>query len=256
MIFQLVRILLIVLVMATQLAMGQQAKRFDPKSYPVGSFQVTRHDYSHGNVTVRIIQAKRVYDVSNPPPYYCRAWLEVRAEGKVMQQAFFDDIDPVGSSFGIFVPEHQPLEEYFVALKEGDYDGRLLIVGKDGNLTNLPGGGFFLTADKRYLIGEHASDYGSLVVIDVARREIVIDGAKKKLPSVGDWYLDRGGYFYTEEWDSGKPLDWRKVTVPIYRLDLNRFNVTKGVIAAAQLKFARKIKYESWQTSADCTSER
>jgi hypothetical protein len=255
MIYRLTCALLFVFLVATQIVTGQETKRFDPKSYPAGSFHVTRHDYPHGNFTVRIILAKRVYEVSAPPPSYCRAWLEVRGGGMILRQAFFDDIDPVGSDYGIFVPEHQPFEEYFVALKEGDYDGRLLLVGKDGSLTNLPGGGFFLTTDKRYLIGEHASDYASLIVLDVARRQIVIDGGKDKLPGVGDWYLDKAGYFFTEDEETGQPKDSSQKTVAIYRLDLKRLKVTRDVITSAQLRSARKIEYEPWQKPADCTSE-
>ena len=142
-----------------------------------------------------------------------------------------------------------------MALKEGGYDGRLLLVGKDGSLTNLPGSGFFLTADKRYIVGSHDSDYASPFVIDVARRLIVIDGEKEKLPGVGDWYLDRTGYFYTEDDENGQPHDSNPKTVTIYRLDLKRFKVTKDVISGTRLKSVRKLDYEPWQKSADCTSK-
>lgn len=55
-------------------ASGQQIKRFDPKAYPAGTFQVSRHDYPLGNYTVRIIHAKRVQEMlTDPPPSVCRA---------------------------------------------------------------------------------------------------------------------------------------------------------------------------------------
>ena len=53
-------------------------------------------------------------------------------------QVSCDDIEPVGFSYGLFVPKRQPVPSYFVALKEGDYDGRLL----------LPGGFYFVTRGK------------------------------------------------------------------------------------------------------------
>jgi hypothetical protein len=180
--------------------------------------------------------------------------LEVRKDNTVVRQAYFDDIDPVGSSFGIFLPKHQPLEDYFVALKDGDYDGRLLLVGKDGSLTDLPGGSFFLTPDKRYLIGEHASDYASLIVFDVTQRRTVIDGAKEKLPGVGDWYLDNAGSFFTEDDETGQPQDTSQKTVAIYRLDLKRLKVARDVKTKARLESIQKIDYYPWQNSADCTS--
>jgi hypothetical protein len=41
-----------------------------------------------------------------------------------------------------------------VAVKEGDYDGRQLLVDKDGSTHDLLGGVFFLTEDRRFLVSE------------------------------------------------------------------------------------------------------
>ncbi len=249
-------LLLIPVLIAPQFASSQQPRRFNPNSYPAKSFHVSRHDHPLGNFTIRIIQAKRIFEPSFPPPTFCRAWLEVREGGTVLRQAYFDDIEPVGGSFGIFVPKPQPFEDYFVALKEGDYDGRLLLVGKDGSLTNIPGGDFFLTPDKRYLVGAHDSDYASLFVFDVPGRKLVIDGEKEKLPAVNELYQDRLGYFFTEDDETGQAPDRNQKTVPIYRLDLKHLKITKDVKTKAQLESDRKMDYLPWPKSDDCTSER
>ena len=141
-----------------------------------------------------------------------------------------------------------------MAVKAGDYDGRLLLVGINGSLANLPGGGYFLTPDKRYLIGSHVMDSESLVVVDVVQRRVVIDGEKQKLPDVGDWYLDGTGYFYTENEETGQPRQPQQTSVAIYRLDLKHFKVQREEIGAELLKSLRKIKYDPWQNSSDCTS--
>lgn len=245
-------LLILVTFNVTQIAICQQHKRFDPKSYPTSSFHVSSRDYPFGTYTVRIIQAKRIYEIDAPPPSYCRAWLEVRGNGNVLRQAYFDDIEPVGSYYGIFLPEHQPLTDYFLALKEGDYDGTFLIVGKDGTLDSFPGGDAFLTTDKRFLIGSHDSDYESVFVIDLTRRQLSIDGAKEKLPSVGDWYLDQVGYFFTEDEEDTQPHTSNPKTLAIYRLDLKRMKITKSVIDRSKLKSSRKMQYEKWQKSFDC----
>jgi len=255
MIYRLASFLLLVFLFSSHLsASGQQIKRFDPKSYPAGSFKVSRHDYPLGNYTIRIIQAKRFHEGITPPPSVCRAWLQVREGGRILRQAYFDDIDAVGGEYGIFLPEHQPLTNYFVAVKAGDYDGRLLLVGKDGSLANLPGGGYFLTPNKRYLIGSHFTDSESLVVVDVAQRRVVIDGEKQKLWDVGDWYLDGTGYFYIENEETGQPRQPQQSTVAIYRLDLKHFKVQTEKINAEHLKSLRKINYDPWQNPSDCTS--
>jgi hypothetical protein len=157
---------------------SQQIKKFDPKTYPPQRFQVSHRDYPLGQFMIRIIHVKRKSDFDTAPPaLFCRAWMEVRSGGRILHQVYFRDIDAVGGSFGIFLPQNQPFKNFFIALKEGDYDGRLLMVDKEGNLFNFPGGGYFITADKRFIVGEHdLDDGGALVVIDIAERKVVIDG--------------------------------------------------------------------------------
>ena len=258
-------LLAVFLFVGAQGAIGQQSKRFDPKSYPARSSQVSSRDYPIGRFTVRIIQVKPVFDwdPTNPSictacPSYCRAWFEVTDGGRVQRQAYFDEIDPVGTDYGIFIPKDQPVPGYFLALKEGDYDGRFLLVGKDGSLTNLPGGGFFLTPDKRYLIGSHDSDYQYPFVVDLARRRLVVDGEKEKLPGVDEWYMDKAGYFFVALADGGMSqgydADSKPETLVIYRLDLKSLTVEKGTITVARLKLARKVNSVEWPQSDDCTS--
>lgn len=238
-------LLVISLLIGSQVASSQRSQRFDPKSSPAKSSHVSRHDYPIGNFTVRIIQVVAAEDA-------CRARLEVREGGSVLRQVYFKDIDAVGSYYGIFLPDHQPFDDSFVALKFGDYDGRLLLVGNDGSLTNLPGGDFFLTPDKRYLIGSHDSDYESPFVIDVARRRIVIDGAKEKLPGVGDWYVDRAGYFFTEDDESDELRNPDETTVTVYRLDLKGMKFTRTVMTKARLKTISKVEGVPFNKTLQC----
>jgi hypothetical protein len=258
-------LLAVFLFVGAQGAIGQLSKRFDPKSYPARSSHISSRDYPIGKFTLRIIQVKPVFDwdPTNPSictacPSDCRAWMEVRDGGKILRQAYFDDMDAIGWIYGIFLPKHQPLSDYFLAIKEGDYDGRMLLVGKDGSLTNLPGGDFFLTPDNRYLIGSHDSDYQYPFVVDVARRRLVVDGEKENLPGVDEWYMDKAGYFFVALGDDGMPqgygADPKPETLVIYRLDLKSLTVKKGTIAAARLKLARKVKSVQWAKSDDCTS--
>ena len=240
--------------LCAQIVSGQQSKRFDLKSYPAGTFHTSSHDYPIGKVTVRIIQVKALDEGRSTNPSLCRAWLQVREGSKILRQAYFNDIDAVGGSYGIFLPKHQPFSDYFLALKEGDYDGRLLLVGEDGSLTNLPGGDLSLTPDKRFIIGSHDSDYQSLFAIDVAHRRLAIDGEKGSLPPVGGLYVDKAGYFFTGDDESGEPPDPNLKTMAIYRLDLTRFTVKKSTIAVDRLKSIREVKSVPWQKSPDCTS--
>jgi hypothetical protein len=238
-------------------ATAQKALAFDPKAYPSDTFQVTEGRYPLGDVTVRIVQARRKDPPGHAsPPSFCRAWLEVRSKGARLKRLYYDDIEGLGGNFGIFVPARQPLTDYFVALKEGDYDGRLLLVARDGSLANLPGGVYFLTDDKRFIVGEHVMDSSSLTVVDVAGRTVVIDGEKNQdIPQAGQWYRDALGYFYTESEDpypEGMPPERKGY---VYRLDLTRFRIVKTRMSPARLAAAGKIVYEfQLPTKGDCTS--
>src|SRR6266853_422107 len=154
-------------------SVAQDRRSFAPDDYPPTIFSVTQANFPHGDVTVRVIQARK-RTPGGTSPFTCRAWLETRKGDRRLQRIYYDDIEAVGFSYGIFVPKHQPLTEYFIAIKEGDYDGRLLLVAKDGSVANLPGGFYFETPDRRFLIGEHATDGNSVLVVDIAGRQVII----------------------------------------------------------------------------------
>jgi len=250
-----VLVLIVFLVLSARpYAAAQKVQAFNPKDYPSGTFQVTENHYTHGQVTVRILQAKKATpDASSP--HACRAWFEVERENRLLNRLYYDDIDASGFSYGIFVPK--PLPDYIVAIKEGDYDGRLLLVAKDGTLANLPGGFYFLTNDQRFLVGEHATDSSGLVVVDVVRRQVVIDGGKsREIPPVENWYQDGVGYFFTEPEASDHGFPPREQQGFAYRLDLEHRKVVKAAITSRELAAARKISYDfDPRRNEDCTSK-
>src|SRR5260221_4547774 len=172
---------------SAQQAPASKAPAFSRNSYPTNKFRVTENEYTHGEVSIRIAEVKnRGYALE---PRQCRAWLEVTNGERLLKRIYYADIDPSGFSYGVFVPKHQPLENHFIAIKEGDYDGRLLLVGKDGTVSDLPGGLYFLTDDKRFLVGEYATDGSPLVVVDVAHARVVIDGSiDPKIPEPFNYY--------------------------------------------------------------------
>ena len=241
------------------LAAADRAKviRFDPKDYADSStFRVSRAQYPHHGVTIRVIQVEKIDGRTNPPPRLCRAWLEVRMQGKVLRQLYFDDIESMGWFYGIFIPHNQPLDDYFLATKHGDYDSRLLMIGADGSLTNLPGGIYFLTADRRFLVGEQAKDTHALIVVDVASRRVVIDGWNQHAGNeVAKWYLDATGYFFTEYAEGSDQGPAREAPGHAFRLDLDRHRVVRVPMSAQHLSAAKRIRYDfDLHGARDCTS--
>ena len=79
---------------------AQKVQAFKPKDYPAGKFQVSENHYTHGQVTVRILQAKKATpDASSP--HACRAWFEVQKENRLLRRLYYDDIDASGFSYVI-----------------------------------------------------------------------------------------------------------------------------------------------------------
>jgi|HubBroStandDraft_6_1064221.scaffolds.fasta_scaffold99375_3 hypothetical protein len=236
----LVPILLIITSFAQQTT---QTKVFRPADYPSGKFKVTRKDFPRGDVTIRVIEVKNLgYTMA---PDQCRAWLEVRKGSALLKQFYYADIRPVGNSFGIFLPKQQAADDYFVAVKGGDYDGRLLLVGKDGATHDLPGGYFFLTEDQRFLVSEYSSDLYVVAVFDLKDGRKVLEA--RNLPEIGSWYHDDSGYFFMEY---GKPGHAE-------RLDLVSNRLIKIRVTPDDIAKAHKVRYDFALSSKtkDCTAE-
>jgi hypothetical protein len=79
----------------------------------------------------------------------------------------------VGFSYGIFLPKQRPSPDYFVAVKEGDYDGRLFLISREGQVTDLPGGFYFVPAARRFLV-KYVSDTYALTVFDLEKDSTVL----------------------------------------------------------------------------------
>jgi hypothetical protein len=208
-------------------------KPFDPKSYPAEKFQVTKSDYAFGELTVRVIDVKNSSDVRSTLPSYCSAWVEVLKGPQLIKRLYYGDIEPVGFSFGAFFPKQQP-DNYVAIVKVGDYDGRLLLVSRAGEVVDIPGGLYFMTADRRYVISEYASDDSepAFNVFDLVTGRIILQ--PKDTPEIGSWYHDESGYFVMEYGRPGRAE----------RLDLKNRRVLKISIAENIRKAATKVRYD------------
>lgn len=245
----------------TSAAWGEDTAPFRPfekEVYAGGDFTVTSRTYAHGKVKVKVTQAKRTGSHPQEPPSTCRAWLEVVAGGKSIWQRYFDDIDAVGSSYGLFVPPKPPSSRYFAVVKNGDYDGRLFLIDRNGTVSELPGGLYFVSADGRFLFSEYIADTQEAVVFDLASGKIVLDTKTPDaslLPGyIYDWYYDGKRYFFTivndEDNRQGMVLEDRRVLFEV--------NLTHPGIDKVPADFSR-IFHKKWdfdpRTYRDCCSD-
>jgi hypothetical protein len=199
--------------------------------YDSRRYKLTVGEYKHGEVTIRIAQLKRIGDFGDGPPYACRAWLQVLKGQQVAWQVHFADIDAVGSSYGLFVPKVQP-RPFLAVVKNGDYAGRLYLIGKDGSVLESIGGLYILTSDGRYLISELLSDVSGIAVLDLAKPKVLF--SVRETPYIQQWYQSGSTYFFTEsEWlpsNKGQPTEKLDkvylVDVEKRRLRAQRSNLT------------------------------
>jgi hypothetical protein len=241
---------IVVLVSLTSLLAQQglpKSATFDARRYPPNKFQVSQKEIPLGASSVRVIQAKGRGFTGTPT--YCSAWIEVKRDGQIVRRLSYADIEPVGFSYGLFLPLRQPLADALVIMKEGDYDGRMILVSGDGKVADLPGGLYFATEDKRYLVGLHMRDDSGLVVVDSATRSVILDDtALKDEGEIGDFFRDEKGYFFMLLSDSEQPLGF------VERIDLTHHRLIKE--AGKGHVGAKKVKFDfSPQGMPDCTTK-
>jgi hypothetical protein len=216
--------------------------KFNPREYSSQECIISHKDIQHGDILISITQAKRI-SRHDQPPYWCRAWLDISKSSQSIYSKYFDNIEAVGFSYGIFVPTVQPPSPYLAIVKNGDYDGRLFLVLNDGKVIEVMGGFYFMTDDKHYLFSIYASDSDGLSVFDLKIGQTVF--SSKDLAPIYQWYTKDGVYFFTEsEWlPVNKGFSSEKEGVA-YFYDINTHKLIQKKISASEIATARKVQYD------------
>jgi hypothetical protein len=210
-------------------------KPFIAGQYSSKEFKIFQGEFRNGNVLIRIIEAKTISEDYDKSPYACRAWLEVTKAKQTLFRKYYDDIDAVGFSYGLFVPKVQPPPPFFAVVKNGDYDGRLFLVHKDGKVFDLIGGFYFISENKRYLFSHYASDISGLAVFDLQGGHVVF--SSDKLPEYQhQWYIKKGSYFFTAS-------EWYGHGVA-YLYDFKSHKIIEKEISSAELAASKPVAYD------------
>ena len=238
------RYLTVLLVLAPILDYGKVVEKksqpFRPSDYPRTEFRVTQSIHTIGDIKIRIIHAKRRRE-NVTPPSYCRAWVEISRDQKLLKRIYYADFEPVGYKYGVFVPAKQPSDHYFTLVKEGDYDGRLILASRSGAITDTIGGSYFVVGG-RYLVSQYSSDEAGPAVFDLQVGKIILQTSD--IPYIQRWYRNSRGYFFTEsEWSQGSGEPHEKSGV-VYRLDIQERRILKTAMNAAGVKSAKVVDYD------------
>lgn len=191
-----------------------------------------------GTTSVRIAEVKRLESQMRDPTY-CRSWISVRSNNRTVKSYYYDDINGLGGSYGIYRTNSGLPPGYLAVIKLGDYDGRLLLTRADGQTWDLPGGSYFVSPDKRYLYSVHECDSKcGLAVFDLKDGKSLyeLEGDSDKAIAMDEWYTDGRTFFFTSEASASTPAS-------IYSFDLKSNALSARKLDPLYLKRARKVVF-------------
>jgi hypothetical protein len=191
------------------------------------------------------------------PPFTCAALVQVAVPGSAPVLLKFDDIEAVGSYYGVSILE-QSVGRYRVRAKRGDYDGKLILVSAEGKVEVVPGPGFIVIA-KRYLLLRHDSDISGLAIFDLQRGKLtnfyrgqefadLLAGTSDLEDDSLEWSELSGEYFTALP---RTPEPGR--TYRVVQLELGTLTLKKRTLTGAQLVGAQRLPYvglDRWQNCA------
>lgn len=211
--------------------------------YNQNDYKISQGHFQNGDSEIHVIAAKKISKPDQKPPHTCRAWLYVMKANQIIFKRYFNDIDPVGFSYGLFAPNAQLPFPYFCVVKNGDYDGRLFIMHKDGEVFDLIGGFYFLSENKRYAFSHYASDSSGLAVFDLKEKRVVFSSIE--LPAhQHQWYKLNGAYYFTaSEWSASSGGHSEKEGVG-YFYDFQSHKIIKKKITRQEVEASRPVAYE------------
>jgi hypothetical protein len=174
----LILLLLLIAPISAQEPKDQEDLRTTEVRYPFGKYEIL---ISH----LRRIKFPTQEQIdAGIRPLWLSEFLELWERGKRIGKLDFEDIQPLGSKAGIFLPLKQVSPGHFVLTKYGDYDGRTIIITDDGKLFNL-GGGTCRIFRHRYLVTPRAlpdlDEHGEFSVFDLKENKVLVTPAWRDL---------------------------------------------------------------------------
>jgi len=201
---------------------GQSLKRLKngvlikENQYLENEYKVEFQVFDVGSVTVEIAQIfRKEFDRND---FNCKAIIQTKEKGKILDELYYENIEAVGSSYGICFNEKQPDENFLIGSKYGDYAGQLIIIDNRGRIIKKPGGDYFTSTNKKHLISDWYSDLSGITIFDFETGETVYSN---ELPVfLSKWYENTGKY-YAAEWEGNRE------TNNIYEFNLDNLSLVK-----------------------------
>ncbi|UTW61269.1 hypothetical protein KFE98_14775 [bacterium SCSIO 12741] len=126
----------------------------------------TEKSYDFGDLQATVSQIK-----SDGTEFYCRSKLVTSRSNNRLDSVEFES-EPVGGYYGISKPK--ALKDHLIFTQHGDYFGFTLIVNKDGEINDIPGGFPFFDSESNLLFSIIDSDLGGFTVYDLKSDSLIL----------------------------------------------------------------------------------
>jgi hypothetical protein len=225
---------------------------FKSSDYPTKKYLIKLDTATFSKFRIEFRHVKMIDDSRwDSTSFYCRGWLTIRLEDTIITKQFFRSIEAVGGCSGLFVPDTQPREDFFIFSKLGDYSGIIFIVDATGNMTQKIGGSFCISKDKRYLFSNYDSDLEGLTVYDLDKHLLLYSAYDQVPQSLGAWYFQDGKYF-ARAYDNDLDDDGQKIKIATFDFKTNKLVIT--TVDKDFLKSRNQLKfYNDLQDVKDCS---
>ncbi len=242
-------IVLVSTLLAYQFSFAQHSDKpevFNAADYPLDKYQIKLDSAIFMNYKIEFRQIKSLTVKSlDSTTAACKAWVIIRNKGKITKQLYFKNIEALGACSGIFIPEVQPKENYFMFSKFGDYDGVLYILDASGKLTEKSGGAFYLSQNKRYLFSPYHSDLSGLTVYDLEKNRVLYSFDLEQ--PVESWYFQDETYFGVI-----RTTEKLYTKIKIASFDLSSNQITFSTVDRNYPKSENKLEIHNDYSQKDC----
>ncbi len=120
-----------------------------------------------GNIQIKISQIKN-------PKSYCDAYIEIISNKT--KKFKYEFIEALGGSAGIAFLENV-IPNHILIVKHGDYNGRTIIISRNGQVMEVPGGSVSKLIDNQYFLNLAECDIGycGFSIYDIHQEKIVFN---------------------------------------------------------------------------------
>jgi hypothetical protein len=103
-------------------------------------------------------------------------FIKVRQKNKIIDENSFKKMESLGGSNGFYIPKNQQLQDLFFITKLGDYDDRLLVITRKGDILNLPYGVTYIDPAYLYVVRKSEVEGNAYAIVNLKKMNVIKEG--------------------------------------------------------------------------------